>query len=122
VVPDIGPGPAQVVITASGGRQQFGVTVAASAPAFFVWPGSQAAATRADYTLAAKAGTFAGATTVRRRDHSMGHRLWTHHSGGSARRPASGRPDLRDKRRSNDHDQQHEEFSRSLRISSHLFV
>ena len=64
VVPDIEPGPAQIVVTASGGRQQFTATVASYSPAFFVWPGSQAVATRADYSLAAKSGTFAGATTV----------------------------------------------------------
>jgi len=64
IVPDIEPGSTQIIITAAGGRQQFTATVAAHAPAFFVWPGSQAVATRADYSLAAKAGTFPGATTV----------------------------------------------------------
>jgi len=64
IVPDIEPGSAQVTISGAGGRQQFTTTIAAYAPAFFVWPGSQAVATRADYTFAAKAGTFAGATTV----------------------------------------------------------
>ena len=31
---------------------------------FFLWPGSQAVATRQDYSYAVKPGTFAGATTV----------------------------------------------------------
>jgi uncharacterized protein (TIGR03437 family) len=39
--------------------------VVAQSPAFFLWPGSQAVATRnSDASLAVKDGTFAGATTV----------------------------------------------------------
>ena len=33
-------------------------------PAFFPWPNNQVVATRQDFSLAAKNGTFAGATTV----------------------------------------------------------
>src|SRR5205085_12258724 len=33
-------------------------------PAFFTWPSNQAVATRQDYSLAVKNGTFAGSTTV----------------------------------------------------------
>jgi len=65
LVPDIGPGPAQVTVTNSGGTSAaFTVTAGQYGPSFFSWPGSQVVATRQDFTLAARNGTFAGATTV----------------------------------------------------------
>jgi uncharacterized protein (TIGR03437 family) len=63
--PDVGTGPAPVTVTtANGTSAAFTATVVQQAPAFFVWPGSQAVATRLDGSLAVKSGTFAGATTV----------------------------------------------------------
>lgn len=65
LAPNLQPGPAQVVVkTPSGTSSSFTVTVSQYGPAFFAWPGNQAVATRQDFSLAAKAGTFAGATTV----------------------------------------------------------
>ncbi|HMC58434.1 MAG TPA: IPT/TIG domain-containing protein, partial [Candidatus Solibacter sp.] len=63
--PDVGTGPVPVTVTnANGTSAAFTATVVAQAPAFFLWPNSQAIATRQDGSLAAKDGTFAGATTV----------------------------------------------------------
>jgi uncharacterized protein (TIGR03437 family) len=65
LVPDIPAGPVTVTVTTPGGvSANFGSTASLYGPAFFLWPGSQAVATRQDYSYAAKAGTFAGATTV----------------------------------------------------------
>jgi uncharacterized protein (TIGR03437 family) len=65
IVPAIPPGPQQVVVkTSSGTSSAFTVTVSSYGPAFFTWPNSQAVATRQDFTLAAKNGTFTGATTI----------------------------------------------------------
>jgi uncharacterized protein (TIGR03437 family) len=64
--PDVGTGPVPVTVSTPNGTS-FAVTanVVAQAPAFFLWPGSQAVATRnSDGGLAVKDGTFAGATTV----------------------------------------------------------
>ena len=64
--PDVGTGPVPVTVTTSNGTS-VAVTadVVAESPAFFLWPGSQAVATRnSDGSLAVKNGTFAGATTV----------------------------------------------------------
>jgi len=65
VAPTVGTGSIAVTVTTAGGSspaanvssQQFG-------PAFFLWPGSQIVATRQDFSLAVKAGTFSGAMTV----------------------------------------------------------
>jgi len=64
--PDVGTGPVPVTVsTPSGTSAALTATVSAQAPAFFLWPGSQAVATRnSDASLAVKNGTFAGATTV----------------------------------------------------------
>ena len=64
--PDVGTGPVPVTVTTpSGTSVAFTANVVAQAPAFFLWPGSQAVATRnSDASLAVKDGTFAGATTV----------------------------------------------------------
>src|SRR6202023_3754933 len=63
--PDVGTGPVPVTVsTPSGTSAAVTATVAVQSPAFFLWPGSQAVATRnSDGSLAVKAGTFAGATT-----------------------------------------------------------
>jgi uncharacterized protein (TIGR03437 family) len=64
--PDVGTGPVPVTVTnANGTSAAFTATVAQQAPAFFLWPNSQAVATRnSDNSLAVKNGTFAGSTTV----------------------------------------------------------
>jgi uncharacterized protein (TIGR03437 family) len=64
--PDVGAGPVPVTVTTpSGTSTAVTATVAVQSPAFFLWPGNQAVATRnSDGSLAAKAGTFAGATTA----------------------------------------------------------
>lgn len=65
LVPDVGPGPLQVTVTNSAGTSTaFTVQSSLFGPAFFAWPGNQAVATRQNFSWAAKAGTFAGATTV----------------------------------------------------------
>jgi uncharacterized protein (TIGR03437 family) len=65
IAPNVAPGPQQVIVTNSvGSSTAFTSTAAAFGPAYFLWPGSQAVATRQDFSLAAKAGTFAGVTTV----------------------------------------------------------
>jgi uncharacterized protein (TIGR03437 family) len=65
IVPDVGEGPKQVLVTNSAGTSA-GVPVTASTfgPAFFLWPNSQAVATYQNFNLAAAGGTFPGATTV----------------------------------------------------------
>jgi len=64
VAPDVGDGQVAIKVTTPGGTtntvnttsQQFG-------PAFFLWPGNQAVATRQDFSWAVKAGTFTGTGT-----------------------------------------------------------
>ena len=64
--PDVGTGPVPVTVTTPTGTSvAVTANVVAQSPAFFLWPGSQAVATRnSDASLAVKDGTFAGATTV----------------------------------------------------------
>ena len=65
VAPDVGLGPQQVVVTnAAGASTAFTVASNTFGPAFFLWPNNQAVATRQDFTLAVKNGTFAGTATV----------------------------------------------------------
>jgi uncharacterized protein (TIGR03437 family) len=65
LAPDLPAGPTTVTVTTAGGTSSaFATTAAIYGPAFFLWPGNQVVATRTDYSYAAKAGTFAGATTV----------------------------------------------------------
>jgi uncharacterized protein (TIGR03437 family) len=65
LAPDVPAGPISVTVTtAAGASTAFSATAGAYGPAFFLWPGSQVVATRQDYSYAAKAGTFAGSTTV----------------------------------------------------------
>ncbi len=63
--PDLAVGSADVIVTTNvGSSAAFNTTVSAYSPAFFAWPGNQAVATRQDFSLAVKPGTFAGANTV----------------------------------------------------------
>jgi len=63
--PDVGAGPVPVTVTTPGGTSvAFTANITAQSPAFFLWPGNQAVATRQDGSLAVKDGTFPGATTV----------------------------------------------------------
>jgi uncharacterized protein (TIGR03437 family) len=65
LAPNVPAGPLTVTVTTAGGASTaFATTASAYGPAFFLWPNNQVVATRQDYTYAAKAGTFAGATTV----------------------------------------------------------
>jgi len=65
LAPDIAAGSTTVTVTTPGGTSASFTAVASRyGPAFFLWPGSQAVATRQDYSYAVQAGTFAGATTV----------------------------------------------------------
>ncbi len=65
LAPGLPAGPVTVTVTTPGGTEaSFASTASLYGPAFFLWPGSQAVATRQDYSYAVKAGTFAGVTTV----------------------------------------------------------
>jgi uncharacterized protein (TIGR03437 family) len=59
------PGPVTVTVTTANGTSgPVNVTAATYGPAFFPWPNNQAVATRPDYSLVAKPGTFPGAITA----------------------------------------------------------
>jgi len=65
VTPDVGFGALPVTVKTGGGQSPtFTVTSSQYGPAFFEWPNNQPVATRQDFTLAAKAGTFPGTATV----------------------------------------------------------
>jgi uncharacterized protein (TIGR03437 family) len=65
LAPDVPAGPVTVTVTTAGGTSaNFATTASVYDPAFFLWPGNQAVATRTDYSFAVKPGTFAGATTA----------------------------------------------------------
>jgi uncharacterized protein (TIGR03437 family) len=65
LAPDVPAGAVTVTVTTPGGTgASFATSASLYGPAFFLWPGSQAVATRQDYSYAVKAGTFAGAATV----------------------------------------------------------
>lgn len=62
---DAGTGSMPVTVTNSGSTSAAATVNATTfGPAFFPWPGNQAVATRQDFSLAVKNGTFAGATTT----------------------------------------------------------
>jgi uncharacterized protein (TIGR03437 family) len=64
ISPDIPAGPAQVTVTSNGMTSApVTATVEPAQPAFFLW-GSYAVATRQDFSLAVKNGTFPGTTTT----------------------------------------------------------
>jgi uncharacterized protein (TIGR03437 family) len=65
IVPEVPAGSQQVTVQNSAGTSSPSmVTVGTYGPAFFPWPNNQVVATRQDFSLAAKNGTFAGAATV----------------------------------------------------------
>ena len=66
LVPDVSAGTVSVVVTNNGITPTglFNTPSSLNGPAFFVWPGNQAVATRLDYSYAAKSATFAGLTTI----------------------------------------------------------
>ncbi len=65
LAPDVGFGPLPLTVTTSGGTSAtFTVTSNQYGPAFFGWPNGQPVATRQDFSLAVKNGTFPGVTTV----------------------------------------------------------
>jgi len=65
LAPDVSSGPVSVVVTTpSGSSTAFTANASLFGPAFFLWPANQVVATRQDFSLAVKAGTFAGASTV----------------------------------------------------------
>jgi uncharacterized protein (TIGR03437 family) len=65
LAPNVTPGPTQVVVRTSVGiNSTFTATASQYGPAFFLWPNNQPVATRQDFSYAAKAGTFAGASTI----------------------------------------------------------
>ena len=64
LAPNISAGNTSVTVTNSAGTSTaVSVTAQAAQPAFFLW-GAYAVATRSDYSLAVKNGTFPGVTTV----------------------------------------------------------
>lgn len=64
VAPNLAAGAAQVIVTNSSGiSSPASTTVQSARPAFFLWPGGYAVATRQDFSLAVKNGTF-GTITV----------------------------------------------------------
>lgn len=63
--PDLAAGVLPVVVsTPAGASTAFSVLSSTYMPAFFPWPNNQPVATHSDFSWAAKAGTFAGATTI----------------------------------------------------------
>jgi uncharacterized protein (TIGR03437 family) len=65
IAPNLEAGAANVIVTNSSGISSPASTVVQTArPAFFLWPGGYAVATRQDFSLAVKNGTFPGTTTV----------------------------------------------------------
>jgi uncharacterized protein (TIGR03437 family) len=65
LAPYIPTGSVDVTVTTSAGTSTtFTTTGSDVAPAFFSWPGNQVVATRQDFSLAVKAGTFPGTTTM----------------------------------------------------------
>jgi uncharacterized protein (TIGR03437 family) len=65
LAPNIGTGSVSVTVTNNGSTSTAATAVSSTVgPAFFPWPNNQPVATHVDYSLAAKNGTFAGATTV----------------------------------------------------------
>lgn len=62
--PDLDPGVVTVVVTTPTGTGTVTTTAAQTAPAMFLWAGKYVVATRQDYSLAVKNGTFTGNTTV----------------------------------------------------------
>jgi uncharacterized protein (TIGR03437 family) len=53
-----------VVTTSAGASNSVGAKVQTFSPSFFLWPGNQPVATHADYSMAARGGTFASVATT----------------------------------------------------------
>ena len=65
IAPTVSPGPVAVKVTnGTVTSAAFTVTSGEFSPAFFAWPGNQVVATHLDFSVAAKAGTFSGLTTI----------------------------------------------------------
>jgi uncharacterized protein (TIGR03437 family) len=65
LAPDLAPGPVTVTVTTPNGTSNAVSAIAGLyGPAFFLWPGNQAVATRPDYSLVVRPGTFPGAATT----------------------------------------------------------
>ena len=65
LAPNLSPGPVSVTVTTPNGTSApVNATAGLYGPAFFGWPGNQAVATRPDYSLVARTGTFSGAVTT----------------------------------------------------------
>lgn len=65
LVPDsVASGPVQVTLSNAAGSTAIITQAYTSGPVFFSWPDNQVVATRQDFSLVAKGGTFAGATSV----------------------------------------------------------
>ena len=65
LAPNVGFGSMPVTVTNSAGTSTAQVATSQEfGPAFFSWPGNQAVATRTDYSLAVKDGTFPGVVTA----------------------------------------------------------
>jgi uncharacterized protein (TIGR03437 family) len=65
LAPNVGTGSVSVTVTNNSNTSAAATAVSSTVgPAFFPWPNTQPVATHVDYSLAAKNGTFAGATTV----------------------------------------------------------
>jgi hypothetical protein len=110
LAPNVSPGPISVTVTTAGGTSSpFATGTSLNGPAFFLWPGNQRVATRQDYSLVVKPGTFSTATAAAKPCEVI--ILWgtgfgpTNPSvpigGGGARRT-----DLRDRDRAGRHAQQ----------------
>ncbi len=65
LAPDVPSGLVPVTVTTPNGvSAPVTATAGAYSPAFFMWPGNQAVATRPDYSFVANPGTFSGAATT----------------------------------------------------------
>ena len=65
IAPVVSPGPVAVKVTnGSVTSAAFTVTSSEFSPAFFAWPANQVVATHLDFSVAAKAGTFPGLSTI----------------------------------------------------------
>jgi uncharacterized protein (TIGR03437 family) len=91
LAPDLPAGPATVTVTTPGGQSAaFAANVTVYSPSFFAW-GNQVVATRQDYSLAAKAGTFPGAATTPAKPGDV-LVLWGMGFGPTSPAPPSGVP------------------------------
>jgi len=93
IAPDDAPTGASVpvvVTTSAGASNSVSVKVQTFSPSFFLWPGNQPVATRGDYSLVARSGTFAGVTTTPARPGEI-ISLWGNGFGPTTPPVASGK-------------------------------